>query len=97
MRSANYARSQAKLVRLLQQQEVRPLGSTRSVPCTLRVIASTNRDLGREVWEGRFRLDLHYRLNVVTIELPRLRERKEDIPALVRYMLPRQGYSNSAG
>jgi transcriptional regulator with PAS, ATPase and Fis domain len=87
--------AQAKLLRVLQQQEVRPLGSTRSLPCTFRVLAATNRDLELEVRAGRFRLDLYYRLNVVTLQLPPLRAHKEDIAALVDHILHKLGYPHS--
>jgi two-component system, NtrC family, response regulator AtoC len=85
---------QAKLLRFLELQEVRPLGSNDPIRIGARLIAATNRDLSAEVREGRFREDLFYRLNVVRIELPSLRERREDIPVLARHFLRKYAASN---
>jgi DNA-binding NtrC family response regulator len=81
--------TQAKLLRAIEQKEVLPLGAHEPVTVAARVLAATNKDLHREVETGRFREDLYYRLNVVTIHLPALRERREDIPELVEFLLVR--------
>jgi two-component system response regulator HydG len=80
---------QAKLLRALQEREVRPVGATHAVPISARVLAATNRDLGEMVAQGLFRKDLYFRLNVVNLKLPPLRERRKDIAVLAEYFLER--------
>ena len=87
---------QAKLLRALQEREVRPVGSTRAHPVDVRVVSATHRDLGAMVAEQAFREDLYYRINVVTLEVPRLAERPEDVPLLATHflgVLREQGHS----
>jgi len=80
---------QAKILRLLQEKSIERLGGRETIPVDVRIIAATNRDLETALAEGRFREDLYYRLKVVTIWLPPLRDRVDDIPYLVDYFLPR--------
>ncbi|HXN26364.1 MAG TPA: sigma-54 dependent transcriptional regulator [Candidatus Acidoferrales bacterium] len=85
---------QAKLLRALQEKEVRPVGSTDRIPLSARIIAATNRDLDAAVRQGTFRQDLFFRLNVVQIKIPPLRERKTDIPLLVNSFLEKFSEAN---
>src|SRR3990170_3360140 len=82
---------QAKLLRVLQEREDQRMGETQSRKADVRIIAATNRRLKERIAEGSFRDDLYYRLNVVSISLPPLRERKEDIPVLADHFLNRAG------
>ncbi|HEX2091371.1 MAG TPA: sigma-54 dependent transcriptional regulator [Longimicrobiaceae bacterium] len=80
---------QVKLLRALQEREVIPVGATETVPIDVRIIAATNRDLEEEIRRGHFRSDLYYRLNVITVLLPPLRDRPDDIPILAEHFLQR--------
>lgn len=81
---------QVKLLRVLQERTVNPVGETKEYPVDIRVLAATHRDLDQEVKEGRFREDLYYRLNVVNLQVPPLRERGEDIELLAQYFLAQE-------
>ncbi len=83
--------TQVKLLRALQEREVIPVGSTKPVAVDVRIIAATNRNLEEEIRKGTFRSDLYYRLNVIALHMPPLRDRREDIPILARYFLSRLG------
>ena len=80
---------QSKLLRALQEKEIRPVGGTRAIPINVRILAATNRDLEAAVQQGSFRRDLYFRLNVLTLRVPPLRERKQDIPLLAGHILER--------
>lgn len=85
---------QVRLLRAIQEREVQRVGSNQTLSVDVRLIAATHRDLAEEVSAGRFRQDLYYRLNVVTIDMPPLRHRREDIPQLARYFLQRYAERN---
>jgi DNA-binding NtrC family response regulator len=85
---------QAKLLRAIQEKEIRPIGSTKRLPINVRILAATNRDLEAGVAEGAFRRDLFFRLNVLTLKIPPLRDRKQDIPLLVEHFLDRMARSS---
>jgi Nif-specific regulatory protein len=87
-------RLQVKLLRVLQEKEFEPVGGTQVIRVDVRVVAATNRNLREEVRKGRFREDLFYRLNVIPIKLPTLRERREDIPLLVNHFLEKYNAEN---
>ena len=80
---------QAKLLRAIQEKEIRPVGSTKRVPINIRILAATNRDLEQAVSQGTFRRDLYFRLNVLSVKIPPLKERRQDIPLLVDHFLER--------
>ncbi|HKP75073.1 MAG TPA: sigma-54 dependent transcriptional regulator [Longimicrobiaceae bacterium] len=87
--------TQVKLLRVLQEREVIPVGATEALPVDVRIVAATNRDLDEEIRRGGFRSDLFYRLNVITLHLPPLRERPDDVPLLAEYFLQR--FNDSRG
>src|ERR1051325_11109587 len=80
---------QAKLLRSIQEKEIRPVGSTKRIPINVRILAATNRDLEHAVSQGAFRRDLYLRLNVLSLKIPPLRERRQDVPLLAQYFLDR--------
>jgi DNA-binding NtrC family response regulator len=80
---------QSKLLRAIQEKEIRPVGSTKRIAINVRILAATNRDLETAVAEGKFRKDLYFRLNVLTLRIPPLRDRKQDIPYLAQHFLDR--------
>jgi len=86
--------TQAKLLRVMQEREFMRLGGVETVKVDVRLVAATNIDLRRAVEEGRFREDLYYRLNVIAVQLPPLRQRKEDIPALVQHFVAKYAGEN---
>jgi two-component system response regulator HydG len=82
---------QAKLLRAIQEKEIRPVGSVKNIPINVRILGATNRDLEQAVIAGTFRRDLFFRLNVLTLRIPALRERRQDVPLLVAHFLERIG------
>jgi DNA-binding NtrC family response regulator len=88
--------TQVKLLRALQEREIIPVGGTQPVKVDCRLVAATNAELEREVAEGRFRADLYYRLNVIPIKLPPLRQRRDDIPLMVDHFLKRNAAAGNS-
>ncbi|HKU24234.1 MAG TPA: sigma-54 dependent transcriptional regulator, partial [Candidatus Sulfotelmatobacter sp.] len=86
---------QAKMLRAIQEKEIRPVGSTRRIPINVRILAATNRDLEQAVMQGIFRRDLYFRLNVLSLRIPPLRERRQDIPLLIGHFLERLARTSS--
>jgi DNA-binding NtrC family response regulator len=86
---------QAKMLRAIQEKEIRPVGSTRRIPINVRILAATNRDLELEVMKGTFRRDLYFRLNVLSLRIPPLRERRQDVPLLIGHFLERMARTSS--
>ncbi len=89
--------TQVKLLRVLQEQKIERVGSSESIKIDVRIIAATNRDLEKKIKEGAFRQDLYYRLNIVTINIPPLRERREDILPLLEYFIDKYSKENGKG
>ena len=85
--------TQAKLLRVVEDKEIRRIGSSDIISCDVRIIAATNRNLEELIEKGKFRLDLYYRLNTLIIEIPALRERKEDIPQFIKYFFEKESKS----
>src|SRR2546423_4014978 len=86
---------QVKLLRALQEKEIRPVGSTRRIPINVRILAATNRDLEQAVMQGSFRRDLYFRLNVLSLRIPPLRERRQDLSLLIGHFLDRVARTSS--
>jgi two-component system response regulator HydG len=85
---------QAKLLRVIQEREIQRVGSEDTIKVDVRILAATNRNLEDDVTEGKFREDLYYRLNVVTVDVPSLRDRQDDIPLLVQHFLKKYSEKN---
>ncbi len=86
---------QAKMLRAIQEKEIRPVGGTRRIPINVRILAATNRDLEQAVMQGNFRRDLYFRLNVLSLRIPSLRERRQDIPLLIAHFLERMARASA--